>query len=54
MINVEFENQNGDWAFRIFNTQQAADVFAKNAEKTHLGKRDDEWSLLLRLIRGCQ
>ena len=32
MFNVEFENQNGDWAFRTFRTQQAADVFAKNAE----------------------
>ncbi len=32
MINVEFENKNGDWDFRTFRTQQAADVFAKNVE----------------------
>jgi len=32
MFNVEYENRNGDWKFRTFLTQQAADVFAKNAE----------------------
>ena len=32
MFNVEFEKQNGDWTFRTFRTQQAADVFAKNVE----------------------
>jgi|TARA_B100000085_G_scaffold193728_1_gene177623 hypothetical protein len=31
-FNVEFENQQGVWSFRTFRTQQAADVFAKNAE----------------------
>lgn len=32
MINVEFNNKNGDWDFRTFRTQAAADVFAKNVE----------------------
>ena len=32
MFNVEFNNKNGQWAFRPFRTQAAADVFAKNAE----------------------
>ena len=32
MFNVEFNNKNGEWAFRTFRTQAAADVFAKNVE----------------------
>jgi len=32
MFNVEFNNKNGEGAFRTFRTQAAADVFAKNVE----------------------
>ena len=32
MFNVEFNNKNGECAFRTFRTQAAADVFAKNVE----------------------
>ena len=32
MFNVEFNTKNGEWAFRPFRPQAAADVFAKNVE----------------------